>query len=77
MSNGLSCGSSRRSSSTTSASRKLVVNYFAYIARLSASARRVAHRDYLSRGNTGFTSSTPHTAATSSSGRITSTIHLD
>jgi hypothetical protein len=35
------------------------------------------HRDYLSRGNTGSTSSTPRTSATSSSGHITSTIHLD
>jgi hypothetical protein len=35
------------------------------------------HRDYLSRENTGFTSSTPHTAAASPSGRIVSTIHLD
>jgi hypothetical protein len=34
-------------------------------------------RDYLSRGNTGSTSSTPHTASTSSSGRIALTIHLD
>jgi hypothetical protein len=34
-------------------------------------------RDYLSRGNTGSTSSTPCTATTSSSGRIASTIHLD
>jgi hypothetical protein len=33
--------------------------------------------DYLSRGNTGSTSSTSRAAATSSSGRITSTIHLD
>jgi hypothetical protein len=33
-------------------------------------------RDYLSRGNTGFTSSTPRAATTSSSGRIASTIHL-
>jgi hypothetical protein len=33
--------------------------------------------DYLSRGNTGSTSSTPHAAATSSSRRITSTIHLN
>jgi hypothetical protein len=33
--------------------------------------------DYLSRGNTGSTSSTPHAATTSSSGRIASTIHLD
>jgi hypothetical protein len=37
----------------------------------------VVHRDYLSRGNTGFTSSTPRAAATSSFGRIASTIHLD
>jgi hypothetical protein len=35
------------------------------------------HRDYLSRGNTGSTSSTPRAAATSSSDRIASTIHLD
>jgi hypothetical protein len=34
-------------------------------------------RDYLSHGNTGSTSSTPHAVATSSSGRIMSTIHLD
>jgi hypothetical protein len=34
-------------------------------------------RDYLSRGNTGSTSSTLRTAATSSSGRIASTTHLD
>jgi hypothetical protein len=34
-------------------------------------------RDYLSRGNTGSTSSTPRVAATSSFGRIASTIHLD
>jgi hypothetical protein len=34
-------------------------------------------RDYLSRGNTGSTSSTPRAATTSSSGRIALTIHLD
>jgi hypothetical protein len=34
-------------------------------------------RDYLSRGNTGSTPSTPRVATTSSSGRIASTIHLD
>jgi hypothetical protein len=33
--------------------------------------------DYLSRGNTGSTSSTPRAATTSSFGRIMSTIHLD
>jgi hypothetical protein len=33
--------------------------------------------DYLSRGNTGSTSSMSHAAMTSSSGRIASTIHLD
>jgi hypothetical protein len=33
--------------------------------------------DYLSRGNTGSTSSTPHAASTSSSSRIALTIHLD
>jgi hypothetical protein len=56
---------------------RLVVDYFAYIACQGASAHRVAHRDYLSRGNTGSTSSTPRAAATSSFGRITSTIHVD
>jgi hypothetical protein len=35
------------------------------------------HRDYLSRDNTGSTSSTPGAAAMSSFGRIASTIHLD
>jgi hypothetical protein len=34
-------------------------------------------RDYLSRGNTGSTSSMPRVAATSSSGRTASTIYLD
>jgi hypothetical protein len=33
--------------------------------------------DYLSRGNIGSTSSTPHAATAPSSGRIASTIHLD
>jgi hypothetical protein len=37
----------------------------------------VVRRDYLSHGNTGFTSSTPRAAVTSSSGRIASTTHLD
>jgi hypothetical protein len=37
----------------------------------------VVCRDYLSRGNTGSTSSTPCAAATSFSGRIALTIHLD
>jgi hypothetical protein len=37
----------------------------------------VVRRDYLSRGNTGSTSSTPHAVTTSSSGRIALTIHLD
>jgi hypothetical protein len=60
-----------------SASRRLVVDYFAYAARLSASARRAARHDYLSCSNTSSTSSVPHTAATSSSVHITSTIHLD
>jgi hypothetical protein len=35
------------------------------------------HRDYLSRGNTGSTSSTPRAVATSSSGQIALTIHLN
>jgi hypothetical protein len=33
-------------------------------------------RDYLSHGNNGSTSTTPRAAATSSFGRIASTIHL-
>jgi hypothetical protein len=37
----------------------------------------VVRRDYLSRVNTGSTSSTPRVAATSSYGHIASTIHLD
>jgi hypothetical protein len=37
----------------------------------------VVHRDYLSHGNTGFTSSTPRAATTSPSSRIASTTHLD
>jgi hypothetical protein len=37
----------------------------------------VVRRDYLSHDNNGSTSSTPRVAATSSSGRIASTIHLD
>jgi hypothetical protein len=35
------------------------------------------HRDYLSHGNTGSTSSTSRAVVTSSSSRIASTIHLD
>jgi hypothetical protein len=88
----------------TSSGSSLVVDYFAYAARLGASARHAARhaahrdysmrrdfvlrprwlyfshtvrRDYLSRGNTGSTSSTPRGATTSSSGRIASTIHLN
>jgi hypothetical protein len=37
----------------------------------------VVRRNYLSRGNTGSTSTTPFAAAMSSFGRIASTIHLD
>jgi hypothetical protein len=37
----------------------------------------IVRGDYLSRGNTSPTSSTPRAAMTSSSGRIVSTIHLD
>jgi hypothetical protein len=39
--------------------------------------RHTVRSDYLSRGNTGSTSSTLRSATTSSSGRIVSTIHLD
>jgi hypothetical protein len=34
-------------------------------------------RDYLSHGNAGSTSSMPHAATMTSSGRLASTIHLD
>jgi hypothetical protein len=74
-----------------SASRRLVVDYSAsprlvanYSVRRDFVLRQrwlyiihVVRRDYLSRGNTGSTSSTPRAAMTSSSGRIASTIHLD
>jgi hypothetical protein len=53
---------------------RLVVDYS--VRRHSTSATRV-HRVYLSRSNTGSTSSTPRAAATSSSGRIALTTHLD
>jgi hypothetical protein len=86
-----SSGSSRGSSSTMPRIRllrhvarlvtRLVVDYSVrcdFVLRphwlyFSHSVRR----DYLSRGNTGSTSSTLRTAATSSSGRIASTTHLD
>jgi hypothetical protein len=64
-----------------SASRRLVVDYsvrcdFVLRPRWLYFIHAV-HRDYLSRGNTGSASSTPCAAATSSSGRIASSIHLD
>jgi hypothetical protein len=74
-----------------SASRRLVVDYSAsprlvvdYFVRHDFVLRprwlyfiHAVRRDYLSRGNTGSTSSTPRAAMTSSPGRIASTIHLD
>jgi hypothetical protein len=93
-SRGSSCGSLRRSSSTTSPTprvrvprhvarpvTRLIVDYsvhrdFVLRPRWLYFSHAV-RGDYLSRGNTGSTSSTPHTATTSSSGRIASTIHLD
>jgi hypothetical protein len=64
-----------------SASRRLVVDYsvprdFVLRPRWLYFIHAV-RRDYLSRGNTGSTSSTPRAATTSSSGRIALTIHLD
>jgi hypothetical protein len=64
-----------------SASRSLVVDYsvrrdFVLRPRWLYFSHAVRH-DYLSRGNTGSTSSTPRAATTSSSGHIASTIHLD
>jgi hypothetical protein len=72
---------SRRLVVDFSASHRLVVDYsvrrdFILRPRWLYFIHAVRH-DYLSRGNTGSTSSTPHAATTSSSGRIASTIHLD
>jgi hypothetical protein len=78
------------SSSTTSPSprvwvpqhvARLIVDYsmrydFVLRPRWLYLSHAVRH-DYLSRGNTGSTSTMPRAATTSSSGRITSTIHLD
>jgi hypothetical protein len=64
-----------------SASRSLIVDYSVrhdFVLRPHwLYFSHVVRRDYLSRGNTGSTSSTPHAATTSSSGRIVLTIHLD
>jgi hypothetical protein len=64
-----------------SASRRLIIDYsvhcdFVLRPRWLYFSHTVC-RDYLSRGNTGSTSSMPRAATTSSSGRIASTIHLD
>jgi hypothetical protein len=60
---------------------RLIVDYFvrrdfALRPRWLYFSHSVRH-DYLSRGNTGSTSSTPHATTTSFSGHIASTIHLD
>jgi hypothetical protein len=64
-----------------SASRSLVVDYSVrrdFFLRPSwLYSIHAVRRDYLPCGNTGSTSSTPHAAMTSSSGRIALTIHLD
>jgi hypothetical protein len=92
-SRGSSRGSLRRSSSTTSPTPRVQVPrhvarpvtrfIFDYSVRRDFVLRphwlyfsHAMRRDYLSRGNTGSTSSTPR-AATTSSGRIAPTIHLD
>jgi hypothetical protein len=64
-----------------SASPRLVVDYsvrrdFVLRPRWLYFIHAVRH-DYLSRGNTGSTSSMPRAATMSSSGRIASTIYLD
>jgi hypothetical protein len=93
-SRGSSCGSLHRSSSTTSpmsrvrmprrVTRPVTRLIVDYSARCDFVLRprwlyfsHAVRRDYLSRGNTGSTSSTSRAATTSSSGRIASTIHLD
>jgi hypothetical protein len=68
---GTSRGPSRGSSSTTPCGATSSCGHAG-----STSTTRV-RRDYLSRGNTSSTSSTPRAATTSSSSRIASTIHLD
>jgi hypothetical protein len=72
---------SRRLVVEYSASPRLVVDYSVcrdFLLRpLWLYFSHVVRRDYLSLGNTGSTSSTPHAAMTSSSGRIASTFHLD
>jgi hypothetical protein len=74
-----------------SASRRLVIDYSAsprlvidYSVRHDFVSRphwlyfiHAVRRYYLSRGNTGSTSSTQRATTTSSSGRIALTIHLD
>jgi hypothetical protein len=66
---GTSHGPSRGSSSTTLCA---ATSFYSHTGSTSA-----VRRDYLSRGNTGSTSSTSCATAMSSSGRIVSTIHLD
>jgi hypothetical protein len=93
-SRGPSRGSLRRSSSTTSPTSRvrvprhverpvtrLIVNYsvrrdFVLRPCWLYFSHEMRH-DYLSRGNTGSTSSTPRAAMTSSSGHIASIIHRD
>jgi hypothetical protein len=64
-----------------SASRRLIVDYFVrrdFVLRPRwLYFSHTVRRDYLSRGNTGSTSSTPRAATTSFFDRIASTIHLD
>jgi hypothetical protein len=87
---GTSRGSSRHSPSTTSPTPRIRVPRHVARPVVDYSVHRnfllrphwlyfshAVRRDYLSRGNTGSTSSTPHAATTSSSGHIALTIHLD
>jgi hypothetical protein len=72
---------SRRLVIDNSASRRLIIDYsvrrdFVLHPRWLYFSHTVRH-DYLSRGKTSSTSSTPCATTTSSSGRIASTIHLD
>jgi hypothetical protein len=72
-----------------SASRRLIIDYSAsprlvvdYSVRRDFVLRPrwlyfIVRRDYLSRGNTGSTSSMPRAATMSSSGHVASTFHLD
>jgi hypothetical protein len=70
-------GASARRAARHEAHRRLLRALRLRLAATLALFSHAVRRDYLSRGNTGSTLSTPHAATMSSFGRIASTIHLD